>query len=396
MKKVFIFVVCGAKEHIDTLHFSIDYLKCFSKQEIWVLTDSSRNEIPVSHESVIDIKTPEELDHHQASIYLKTGIYKFVPKGNMYCYLDTDIIAFSDGVNLIFDEYVPPITFAPDHCRVKKFSPYALNCGCKEDWEKDRALFDGALNKYDKNRQIKDTRIQKEAKELQLVFDELKQSKLKKVRTAARYVLSYPRFKLNNSFSFDRKNRVWQNQSGETVMYEVDIKSIEKETGLKYNRLFGKWLNNSKEDIWKDECDHLGEAISIKFEIGRKIGNWQHWNGGVFLFSDDSHSFLEFWHTHTIEAFSDPYWKTRDQGTLIATVWKFGLEGHPTLDRKWNLIADYYNPYLKWIDDQVLRIDKDLHIRPELVHVYHHFEDNNWEFWRQLIANAERNRKNCK
>ena len=86
----------------------------------------------------------------------------------------------------------------------------------------------------------------------------------------------------------------------------------------------------------------------------------------------------------------------RDQGTLIATVWKFGLEGHPTLDRKWNLIADYYNPYLKWIDDQVLRIDKDLHIRPELVHVYHHFEDNNWEFWRQLIANAERNRKNCK
>jgi hypothetical protein len=48
--------------------------------------------------------------------------------------------------------------------------------------------------------------------------------------------------------------------------------------------------------------------------------DWQHWNGGVFLFDDSSVEFLSSWHEKTVMRIFDlPNWKTRDQGTLIAT-----------------------------------------------------------------------------
>ena len=72
--RIFVFVVCGKREHIDTLHLSLQYLKKYSKHEIKIITDSSRNEIEILHDQVIDIKTPTQYSHHQASIYLKTGI----------------------------------------------------------------------------------------------------------------------------------------------------------------------------------------------------------------------------------------------------------------------------------------------------------------------------------
>ena len=87
MKNSFIFVVCGAREHIDTLHFSLEYLKKYTSNEIWVLTDTSRNELPILHDKIVDVQTPGEFNHHQASIFLKTGIHHYFPKGNRYCYL---------------------------------------------------------------------------------------------------------------------------------------------------------------------------------------------------------------------------------------------------------------------------------------------------------------------
>src|SRR5271170_7374643 len=92
----FVFVVCGGREHIDTLHFSLHYLKHFSKNEIIVVTDSLRNAIPVEYDNVVDIKTPEIFTNHQAGIYLKTGLNKFLPKGFTYCYLDADVVALRE------------------------------------------------------------------------------------------------------------------------------------------------------------------------------------------------------------------------------------------------------------------------------------------------------------
>jgi len=150
-KKAFVFVVCGTKEHLDTLAFSLKYLKCYSKLPIIVLTDKSRNEVEIAHSNVIHIETPKEFNHHKASIYLKTGIHLFLPKGNHYCYLDTDVVALREDVDLIFNEYIAPITFAPDHCTLETFSPYGVNCPCLKENQLQVDQLHKLLNTYDYN-----------------------------------------------------------------------------------------------------------------------------------------------------------------------------------------------------------------------------------------------------
>ncbi len=385
MKNVFIFVVCGAREHIDTLHFSLPYLKKLSKNEIWVLTDSSRNEIPVEHEHIIDIKTPEHFDHHQASIYLKTGIYQFVPKGNKYCYLDTDIIAFSSDVDLIFNEYVSPIIFAPDHCNLPVFSASAVHCSCLKDLDEARTKFENRLNEIDPLRLSKDQEIQFYRKKLQTYYLDIKKNIFKSVITATRYILSPSIFKLSDEIEFDKKKRIWRTSKGLEFMADLKIRKITKELELKWNFFKKEPELQDGRSIWKDQCPHLKELIAKKFQIEVKNANFQHWNGGVFLFDDNSHDFLSNWFNYTMEIFKDSDWKTRDQGTLIATVWKFGLENHPTLDKKWNLIADYHNPYLNWTDNNKIQLSSNEIIQANLIHVYHHFGDEEWFFWNQLM-----------
>lgn len=388
MKNIFIFVVCGAREHIDTLHFSLPYLQKFSSNEIWVLTDSSRNEVPVIHDHIIDIKTPEHFDNHQASIYLKTGVYQFVPKGNKYCYLDTDIIAFSKEVDLIFDAYVSPITFAPDHCNLPVFSASAVHCSCLKELDAARNQFENKLNEIDPLRLSKNQEIQFYRKKLQTHYLEVKKNPVKFIVTAARYVFSPSIFKLTNEIQFDKKKRVWKTTAGMEFMADLKIKKVTKDLGLKWNYLKKEPQLKDGRSIWRDQCPHLKELIFEKFQVAVKNPNFQHWNGGVFLFDDNSHAFLSNWFNYTLEIFKDSAWKTRDQGTLIATVWKFGLENHPTLAKKWNLIADYHNPYLNWTSDHKIQLSSNELIQPNFIHVYHHFQDEEWGFWNQLITHV--------
>lgn len=106
-KRAFVFVVCGDKEHIETLHFSLKSFRKNTKFPSIVITDSKRNEIPILHEHIIDISTPEHFDHHQASIFLKTSVHKYLPKGGTYVYMDSDILAVGEHCDQIFDEFIP-------------------------------------------------------------------------------------------------------------------------------------------------------------------------------------------------------------------------------------------------------------------------------------------------
>src|ERR1051325_4586776 len=138
-RNVFVFVVCGNSEHLDTLHYSMQALKRYSRNIIMVVSDSSRNEYPIAYENQVDITTPGNLDHHQASIYLKTALHWHLPAGNNYCYLDTDVVAVDDKVDLVFNHFAAPITFAKDHCVLDQFSPSAMKCDCAKEfaeWEK--------------------------------------------------------------------------------------------------------------------------------------------------------------------------------------------------------------------------------------------------------------------
>lgn len=133
-----VFVACGDDSHLITLAVATEHLAALSTLEVWVVTDTTRNGRPVDEahvDRVLDVRTPPELDHHQASIWLKTGLGELLPEGE-WCYLDTDIIAVSAGAEAVFDARSGPVAFASDlthvgNC-VDHFSTYAMTCSCRE------------------------------------------------------------------------------------------------------------------------------------------------------------------------------------------------------------------------------------------------------------------------
>ncbi|MFM6935221.1 MAG: hypothetical protein ACKOXP_07235 [Flavobacteriales bacterium] len=387
MENCFVFVVCGGKEHLETLHFSLEYLLKRTSNQVFVLTDSSRNVIPINHSMLIDVKCPEHYDHHQASIYLKTGIHQFLPKGNRYCYLDTDVVAIGDHVDDIFSAYLSPITFAPDHCVVNEFSAYAVNCACLNKWESNWERYHRAFEELNQNKSIPKENISKQ-KDLREVFQEMNGNYWKMFIQFFRYLISYPVFHLNDEFYFNRKTRLWSHVMLGPVLHETPNKEIAKRSGLHYHSLTKKWSDEHGDPLWNPTCTHLISNLNDKLKVHVSKERWQHWNGGVFLFDDESYEFLQTWHEWTLACFEDSRFKTRDQGTLIATVWHFGLQNHPTLSKKWNLLADYHSEKLRfhseaegfsWIGEKEI-------VFPEFVHVYHHWQDDQWEVWNWLLG----------
>jgi hypothetical protein len=386
-KDIFVFVVCGAQEHIDTLHYALQALRKVSEKEIIVVTDSARNETPVSHPNIIDYKTPENYSHHQASIFLKTGLPQFLPTGNRYCYLDTDIVAVGKNADSIFDHFVSPITFAPDHCVTDQFSPSAINCKCATEfavWEKElKQLF-----KIHKDLIREPENEEKKAKLLHYL-EEVKKDRLGYWLLSWRFNLARKIFKLNEDTFLNKQEHFWHDKNGAPILYEKNVQSsveiIENTSPYRCQTdQQGIWTINGK-NVFDCRCNHLTEAIKNTFAIDIQEEQWQHWNGGVFLFDDSSRDFLNAWHEKTIKIFSLPEWKTRDQGTLIATAWEFQLQSHPTLSRKYNLIADYLHLNIEHRGNLSFHFKKEqLNIKPEFIHVYHHWADKRWEVWQAV------------
>lgn len=89
-------------------------------------------------------------------------------------------------------------------------------------------------------------------------------------------------------------------------------------------------------------CSHLREQLRARFGVDVP-GDWLHWNGGLFVFGADSAEFLDNWHESAVASFGWPEWRTRDQGTLIATAWALGLADCPRVPQEFNFIADLGN-----------------------------------------------------
>jgi hypothetical protein len=382
-EKAYVFVVCGAAEHLDTLRVSYDLLRKKTKLPVYVVTDNRRNEYSIAYEATLDIATPAEMNHHQASIWLKTSLHKLLPAGKTYVYLDTDILAIGEQTDKIFDEFIPPIRFAPDHCRMPQFSSYSVNCGCLDVLSAARNKVNEVLLQSDPLRAKADPQVTALQAELSAEIE--KQKKRSGPGFYLRYFLSWPVYTAGN-FRLDRRKKIWSTKSGIPVMRQVGMRTLARKADLRWKMLSNQLALPDGRNIYKDECDHLAVRIREKFGITVTDKNWQHWNGGVFVFSDASQEFMDTWHAWTMEIFSDPQWKTRDQGTLIATAWNYGLQNHPPLDKKWNLIADYYNPQLNINERNEITLDGKTWIQPELLHVYHHFGDTDWAFWNKIAA----------
>lgn len=382
----FIFVVCGAREHIESLNFSLQALKKQTDNEIIVLTDSKRNSLKIAHSNIIDIATPTHLNHHQASIFLKTSIHKYLPKGNSYCYLDTDVVALDKSVDAIFEQYQAPITFAYDHCKMDKFSPSAVHCSCLQkfaDWEKElRGLF----KKY--KHLEREAENQDKKQRLERKLEEIKKKKWSYRWISLRFLLSPNIFNLDNEFYLDKKRELWVDKDNRAVLYENEdsaISRIEAETDFRCNiEEQHRWTIYGKE-VFDCKCNHLQLQIAKDFEVEIEDEQWQHWNGGVFLFDDNSHTFLDNWHEKTMHVFEMKDWKTRDQGSLTATVHELNLQNHKTLDSKFNFIADYAHDKIEYLNNLKFKLANSAEtISPSFIHVYHHWGDDKWQVWRDI------------
>lgn len=165
----FVYVVCGDEENIAEVEFSLKYLEKFSKYKACVVTDSSRNKRTIKFHNIIDIKTPDIYDNHQASIYLKTKLYDILDFENTcYCYLDSDVIPLNNKVDEIFKLRNGIINFASDIVNIRKFSWHAVDCKCLENNNTKRNNVEITILEYNKtheewkeiNQKIQDKKLQ--------------------------------------------------------------------------------------------------------------------------------------------------------------------------------------------------------------------------------------------
>lgn len=395
-KKIFVFTVCGEDKHIQTLNFALSYIRHFTKNEVLVVTDSKRNNIPIEHDKILDIATPKRFSHHQASIYLKTGLFKIIEGENQYCYLDSDIIAMNEGVDEIFKYKSGPVTFASDHCRIDEFSPYAINCGCMDEQKSKIDILECFYKGYTKL--IK----QKETQKLQARLSEIKTKPFSNLSTVFRYLffrlLSKERyFHLDREYKFDKKKLAWFDPIDNLLIYNASkgAREIESQTNLRFKRISRKWVDENGSDVYGLQCRHLRMEIKDTFGVTVKKKKWIHWNGGVFLFDKNSVEFLKFWHDWTMKIFANPKWKTRDQGTLIAAAWKFGLQNQPRLPQKFNFIADYYDHNVVHEKNRGYSANSwKTVVQPSFIHVYHEFGNQDWEIWQSVEETLPDNLKN--
>ncbi|NSW45334.1 MAG: hypothetical protein HPY79_05935 [Bacteroidales bacterium] len=388
----FVFVVCGAKVHIDTLHFSLEQLKKHSQYPIYVVTDSTRNEIPIHHDNVIDIETPSSYDHHQASIWLKTSLHKILPNNKTYCYLDSDVIALNAECNNIFKYYQSPITFAKDHSTLSYFSPYAVHCSCKAKFEKTDSLFQQSIAAIIKNPHYPPDYSKKEIRKLIALQNKINTNLWELFHFYLKFIISYIIGKTKISDDITINARKKQLEVSNYFYYPILLlyrKTIKEKTGYTFNFIKRQWTKNGKLAVTPNRCNHIQQALKETFNVDVPI-DWQHWNGGVFVFDHQSHAFMEQWHQNTLTLFKNSFWRVRDQGTLIATVFQYNLQNHPLLPEKFNFIADFYKPEITVDKSKSLLLKGNKIIQPAMIHIYHHWGDEQWDVWQFVKTQAEK------
>jgi hypothetical protein len=92
--------------------------------------------------------------------------------------------------------------------------------------------------------------------------------------------------------------------------------------------------------------------------------------------------------------FTDPAWRTRDQGTLVATVWEFGLQDSRVLRKEFNFIVDYFQNGRFAISadgSQIIDHTSSACTTPAMMHIFHHFGDKTWDIWNWIDNQVEKN-----
>jgi hypothetical protein len=389
----FVYAVCGGAEYLEQLNFSLKFLKYFSDFPIIVATDSSRNEIPIEHDNIVDIKTPEELSNHRAHLFIETNLpnYLKIDEKDVCCYLDSDVIAVSKNINEVFSHFQSPVTFAKDHCEIDVFSSKIMNCGCFKDFKEKAELFHKIISTLPQT-EFNDKEIIINSHELNRYFNEFKTKPVKNIYR----ILKYLTFRYLNkdkeiylgNYMFNRSNHCWYDESGNVINYDFNYynKKIYREYGVKFKN--GKWLDRNKRLIQPElhYCNHLRDYLKKEYSVNIPP-NFRHWNGGVFLFSKQSKDFMSYWHKITLEeSFKGKIKYYDDQATLVVSAFKFDTLKNKSLPIKYNFIADYNSTDTKWNSELGYTYNnfKTLY-NPAFIHVYHHWGDEEWDIWQSVM-----------
>lgn len=364
-ERCFVFAVCGQRQHIDLFHRTAGHLSRHSAHRVVVVTDPARNETPISHTDIVEVHTDPALSDHRASILLKTSLHRHLPKENLYCYLDTDVLALSPECDAVFDAFSGPVSFATDMVPMNVFSRFAADCGCNEELSAAITARETAIQLFSETL----------GKEHRAVLEEIgrlternRATALSRAFSWLRYHFPGKNYRLSQNLIQEKCTGQWMDGNGLFLKEKYDLNHfIEKETGLRWDATLGDHVLENGQPIGAYTCTHLHGLINEKFGTGEIPSDWRHWNGGVFLFDDSSAEFMEHWHSATRAIFSDSRWKTRDQGTLAATVWKLGLQDSPTLNAHFNRIVDLAAQQVELTGDGSVIIDGEKE-HPTLLH----------------------------
>ncbi|MEQ8704667.1 MAG: hypothetical protein RIC19_12150 [Phaeodactylibacter sp.] len=436
----YVYVVCGATNHIQLLHLSIRLLRKHSREPIVVITDLKRNERPIEHDTVVQVDTPPHYSNAEAAIFLKTGLWKWLAlrEGELYCYLDTDVFAVSNAVDKIFGQFVPPVTFAKDQGNLHHFSPNAVydpqteeqlqNINLLKELYLEAAELDRAQKQKspDYVRQIQSVKARfhenrplhtLSARQVSRAGQRLKVWGSKAFFRLSRWIhdaVLFPFFlfdhkkkeasferlhqalfqtpfdfktfaALQTGLKFDEKREAWFTRDGQLILEENLIHDhIATNSSFRWDSHSGKWRDQRERIVEWPGSNLLKQRIEEDFHTTITAPYWVHWNGGVFLFSNSSVPFLKQWHEWTLRIFNHPKWKIRDQGTLTAVVWDRHLSDHPTLPAEFNLIADYYTTAYTYLGNFSFKAQDDTILHPAFVHIFHEAGNMTWPLWRDI------------
>ncbi len=395
-EKTFIYAVCGDDEYIDSLNISLKTFAKRSKANILVVSDLSRNKKKIEHDKIINIEVDKGLNNHQASIFLKTSLHRYVDieKGK-FCYIDSDILAISDEVDSIFDEDFQTIAFCTDNVSLDYFSPYAVNCNCVEEAKKRRDKLSEAQNEYKiMFNNWEDFCKNEESRKLEKLLDNCRKKPWKYLSILIPYFVKKhigrgDKIYLGKYFK-DRKTKKWYSQNGTLLLYPLEKFEdfVSQKTGFKFSEEDNFWtFPNDFHDVTVPRCTHLHQAIKKDFGYEIEKANWQHANGGMFLFDKNSIEFLESWHSKTLEIFNNEFWKTRDQGTLAACFREFKIDEKYFLNKIYNFILDTYKSKILYDTKEGFSIDNGINYHnPLMIHVFYRFGDKTWDIW-NIIEN---------
>lgn len=311
----FVFIICGKKDHIETLNQSLRFLRYFSQKEIIVITDKKRNESEILHDNIINVVSPVHFTNKQASRWLKTGLWQWLDMSHTYCYLDSDIIAVSEEMDSIFDYRQGVIQFVQDVTSIGDCGGYLV--------------------------------YENETKELRKKEDEFRKFFNQKTKSRLSSLRNWLKRKLSNGVKTSRGQGSSPRKPGKRFFIENIGKSHLLSKGYFFDSRTGYWKNYKGDKLYAPTSTILIERIKETFGVEVSNPNWKMWNGGLFLFDKKSEDFLKNWHEWTIQIFENPNWQDRDMGTLAATIWKYEIENESNLPSKFNYLL-YPNAFHKY------------------------------------------------